>query len=178
MDKKTQGLVKQYAKSLVEVSFEQDAASVIQEEASQILAVFEETNLNTFLKQENVLTEDKKRVVSLFQESCSVYMNNFLEVILLNERTDLLYDILKQTLELFSQENNEYDVVVTSSLALSEGQKERLLKLVAQKFEFKPRRLVEKIDENLIGGFVVTAKNKVIDTSIRRQLQAFKSNLK
>ena len=39
-------------------------------------------------------------------------------------------------------------------------------------------RLVEKIDEELIGGFVIKAKNKFVDTSIRSQLQAFKMNLK
>ena len=40
MDKKTQALVEQYARSLVEVAFEQDAVSTIQEEVRQILTVF------------------------------------------------------------------------------------------------------------------------------------------
>ena len=53
MDKKTQALVEQYARSLVEVAFEQDAVSTIQEEVRQILTVFAETNLKTFLSQEN-----------------------------------------------------------------------------------------------------------------------------
>ncbi|MFS9195398.1 F0F1 ATP synthase subunit delta, partial [Streptococcus sp. OMI750] len=61
---------------------------------------------------------------------------------------------------------------------LSEGQKARLLAIVSQKFEINTRRLVEKIDEELIGGFVIKAKNKVVDTSIRGQLQTFKTNLK
>ena len=86
MDKKTQALVEQYARSLVEVAFEQDAVSTIQEEVRQILTVFAETNLKTFLSQENVTSEAKKESLSLFQESCSVYMNNFLEVILLKDQ--------------------------------------------------------------------------------------------
>ena len=172
MDKKTQALVEQYARSLVEVAFEQDAVSTIQEEVRQILAVFAETNLKTFLSQENVTSEAKKESLSLFQESCSVYMNNFLEVILLNDRANILYDVLKLVLELFDQEDNTYDVTV------SEEQKARLLAIVSQKFEIKTRRLVEKIDEDLIGGFVIKAKNKVVDTSIRSQLQTFKTNLK
>ena len=44
----------------------------------------------TFLSQENVTSEAKKESLSLFQESCSVYMNNFLEVILLNDRANIL----------------------------------------------------------------------------------------
>ena len=46
------------------------------------------------------------------------------------------------------------------------------------KFEEIYTDLVEKIDEDLIGGFVIKAKNKVVDTSIRSQLQTFKTNLK
>ena len=120
MDKKTQALVEQYARSLVEVAFEQDAVSTIQEEVRQILTVFAETNLKTFLSQENVTSEAKKESLSLFQESCSVYMNNFLEVILLNDRANILYDVLKLVLELFDQEDNTYDVTVTSASPLSE----------------------------------------------------------
>lgn len=178
MDKKTLALVEQYAKSLVEVAFEQDAVSTIQEEVEQILVVFAETDLKTFLSQENVTAEAKKESLSLFQESCSAYMNNFLEVILLNDRAGILYDILVLAQELFDQEANTYDVIVTSASPLSEDQKTRLLSIVSQKFEIKARRLVEEIDEDLIGGFVIKAKNKVVDTSVRRQLQTFKSNLK
>lgn len=105
-------------------------------------------------------------------------MNNFLEVISLNDRANILYDVLKLVLELFDQEDNTYDVTVTSASYLSEEQKTRLLTIVSQKFEIKTRRLVEKIDEELIGGFVIKAKNKFVDTSIRSQLQAFKMNLK
>ena len=71
-----------------------------------------------------------------------------------------------------------YTSTVTSASPLSEEQKTRLLTIVSQKFEIKTRRLVEKIDEELIGGFVIKAKNKFVDTSIRSQLQAFKMNLK
>ena len=60
MDKKTQALVEQYARSLVEVAFEQDAVSTIQEEVRQILTVFSETNLKTFLSQENVRSEERR----------------------------------------------------------------------------------------------------------------------
>ena len=67
---------------------------------------------------------------------------------------------------------------MTSASPLSEEQKARLLAIVSQKFEIKTRRLVEKIDEDLIGGFIIKAKNKVVDTSIRSQLQTFKTNLK
>ncbi len=80
--------------------------------------------------------------------------------------------MLKLVLELFDQDNT-YDVTVTSSKPLVWGTKSPTFwRLFPQKF-IKTRRLVEKIDEDLIGGFVIKAKNKVVDTSIRSQLQTF-----
>ena len=178
MDKKTQALVEQYAKSLVEIAIEKDSLAELQSETEALLSVFEETNLADFLSSLVVSRDEKVKLVRLLQESSSVYMNNFLEVILLNDRANILYDVLKLVLELFDQEDNTYDVTVTSASPLSEEQKARLLAIVSQKFEIKTRRLVEKIDEDLIGGFVIKAKNKVVDTSIRSQLQTFKTNLK
>lgn len=72
-------------------------------------------------------------------------MKNFLEVISLNDRANILYDVLKLVLEFFDQEDNTYDVTVTSASPLSEEQKTRLLAIVSQKFEIKTRRLVEKL---------------------------------
>ncbi|MFP9075890.1 F0F1 ATP synthase subunit delta, partial [Enterococcus faecalis] len=42
----------------------------------------------------------------------------------------------------------------------------------------KAGKLVENIDESILGGFIINVNNNVIDTSIRRQLQTFKMNLK
>ncbi|MCB4986823.1 F0F1 ATP synthase subunit delta, partial [Streptococcus mutans] len=47
-----------------------------------------------------------------------------------------------------------------------------------KKFALTKRNLIEKIDDEIIGGFIIKANNKVIDTSIRSQLQELKMNLK
>ena len=62
MDKKTQALVEQYARSLVEVAFEQDAVSTIQEEVKANPNSFAETNLKPSCRRENVTSEAKKKV--------------------------------------------------------------------------------------------------------------------
>ncbi|WP_019785772.1 F0F1 ATP synthase subunit delta, partial [Streptococcus sobrinus] len=60
----------------------------------------------------------------------------------------------------------------------SPSQKERILALGNQKFEISAQTLVEDLDESIIGGFVLQGNNKIIDTSIRSQLQQLKNNLK
>lgn len=178
MDKKTQALVEQYAKCLVEIAIEKDSLAELQSETEALLSVFEETNLADFLSSLVVSRDEKVKLVRLLQESSSVYMNNFLEVILQNEREAFLKAILEGVQKDFVIATNQHDIVVRTAVVLTDEQKERILALVAEKFGVKAGKLVENIDESILGGFVINVNNKVIDTSIHRQLQEFKMNLK
>lgn len=178
MDKKTQALVEQYAKSLVEVALEKDSLAEIQAEIGTLVSIFEKTDLKPFLSNLAVSRDEKVKIVRLFQESSSVYMNNFLEVILQNEREIYLFAILESVQKEIAKVTNQYDVIVTSAVSLTAEQKERIYALIDSKFNIKVRNLIEKIDDTILGGFIISVNNKVIDTSIRRQLQTLKMNLK
>ena len=67
---------------------------------------------------------------------------------------------------------------MTTAIAMSDEQKERLLALAKEKLTIAHGQLVETIDPSIIGGFIINANNKVIDTSIKSQLRQFKQNLK
>lgn len=95
-----------------------------------------------------------------------------------NEREAYLYQVLLRVLSELASVSNQYDVTVTSAVPLSEEQKQRVRTVVSKRLAVKTGRLIEKVDPSLIGGFMISVNNKVIDTSIRRQLQAFKMNLK
>ena len=178
MTNKEQALIEQYAKSLVEVASEKNCIQSVQSDILAILNVFEHTELSKTLASLAVPREEKATLVRLLQESSSVYMNNFLEVILQNEREAFLKDILEGVQKDFVIATNQHDIVVTTAVALTDEQKEHILALVAEKFGVKAGKLVENIDESILGGFIINVNNKVIDTSIRRQLQTFKMNLK
>jgi F-type H+-transporting ATPase subunit delta len=178
MEKKTFTLIEQYAKSLVEVALEKGSLAVIQSETESLISVYETTNLNNFLSSPAVSHDERVKLVKLLQESSSEYMSNFLEVILQNEREVYLYQILIAVLEEISVATNEYDVLITTAIPLSEEQRERILSFVQGKFGIVAGRLIEKNDESILGGFIISVNNTIIDTSIRSQLQQLKMNLK
>ncbi|HEP1712976.1 TPA: F0F1 ATP synthase subunit delta [Streptococcus pyogenes] len=178
MTKKEQALIEQYAKSLVEVASEHHSLDTLQADVLAILETFETTNLDQSLSSLAVPHAEKIKLLTLLERNNSVYMNNFLNLILQNEREAYLYQMLQAVLNEIAIVSNQYDVTVTSSLPLTEEQKSRVRAVVAKKFAVTAGRLIEKVDPSLIGGFIISVNNKVIDTSIRRQLQAFKMNLK
>ena len=148
------------------------------EKLSQIRAVFEETNLADFLSHIGVDEGEKEKALRLFQNSDSQLIDNFIEVVILNHRADLFYDMLIEIQHQIEKQSNEFEVTVKSVQALTDSQKERLKPMIEQKMGLKVRSLKQELDASLIGGFVISANNKTIDASIKRQLQLVKENLK
>ncbi|MGT2957458.1 ATP synthase F1 subunit delta [Streptococcus bovimastitidis] len=178
MTKKEQALVAQYAKSLVEVAVEHDSLESVKSELLTLLDIFKTTDLDQSLSSLAVSQAEKAQLIGLLKNTSSVYVNNLLEIILVNQREAFLYEILKEAVRKIEQVTNEYDVKVISAVPLTEEQKSRIQSLVAQKLGMKTSRLVEVIDENIIGGFIIQVNNKIIDTSVRQQLREFKMKLK
>ncbi|MCS4487777.1 F0F1 ATP synthase subunit delta [Streptococcus sciuri] len=178
MEKKTGTLVEQYAMSLLEVALEHEQLAPVKADVEAIVAIFEDNDLETVMSDFALSREDKASIIKLFQETSSTYVSNFLEIILHNEREDLLYAICQTFLVKEAQATNTHDILVTTAIEMSDEQKERLLALAKEKLTVAHGRLVERLDQSIIGGFIINANNKVIDTSIKSQLRQFKQNLK
>ena len=74
--------------------------------------------------------------------------------------------------------SNAFVVTVTTVAGLDPVQEQKLIPIIERKFGIQVRSIQQKIDPDLIGGFVVTANHKTLDTSLKHQLQVIKSKLK
>ena len=178
MDKKHYAVVEKYTLPFVQLVFEKGQQQDVFEKLSQIRAVFEETNLADFLSHIGVDDGEKEKALRLFQNSDSQLIDNFIEVVILNHRAALFYDMLVEIQHQIEKQSNEFEVTVKSVQALTDSQKERLKPMIEQKMGLKVRSLKQELDASLIGGFIISANNKTIDASIKRQLQLVKENLK
>ena len=178
MNKKHYAVIEKYTLPFVQLVFEKGQQQDVFEKLSQIRAVFEETNLADFLSHIGVDDGEKEKALRLFQNSDLQLIDNFIEVVILNHRADLFYDMLVEIQHQIGKQSNEFEVTVKSVQALTDSQKERLKPMIEQKMGLKVRSLKQELDASLIGGFVISANNKTIDASIKRQLQLVKENLK
>ena len=178
MDKKTLTLVDSYSKSLVDVAVEHSLTQEVMADVKALLAVFEQTDLANALQYEGLSQAEKANLVSLLEEGSLPFVRNFLEVIKQNEREDLLKAILDTTVEKLAVSSNTFPLEIHVADSLSELQKERLKSAVEKKFAISVSEVDEVVRPELIGGFILKANNKIIDTSTKSQLQQLKMNLK
>lgn len=178
MDKKRYAVIEKYTTPFVQLVIEKGQQKDVFEKLQQIKDIFDNTHLAAFLSHIGVDDTEKERSLRYFQGSDSSLIDNFIEVIIHNHREDLFYDILVESLHQLEKISNEFEVTIKSVQGLSEEQKSKIIPIIERKFGLRVRSLKEELDASLIGGFIITANNKTIDASIKRQLQTVKENLK
>ena len=178
MDKKQLMVIEKYTQPFVQLVFEKGEQDLVFEKLTQIKGIFEETGLANFLAHIGVEDEEKAKSLRLFQPSDSQLLDHLIEVVILNHREALFYDIVRVSMDQIQQLSNCFEVTVSSVAGLDQAQKEKLIPIIEKKFGIQVRSLKEELDPDLIGGFVVSANHKMLDTSLKRQLQVIKANLK
>ncbi len=101
---------------------------------------------------------------------------NFLKLLVQNDRL-ILAPQISGLYESFKAEYEGYvDVEVISAYALSKDEQKKFATMLEKKLD-KKVHITSSIDKTLIGGFLAKAGDKVIDGSIRGQLQQLAKKL-
>lgn len=178
MDKQTVTLVEIYAQSLVDVAVQDQLIAEIKQDLRSLLEVFQLTGLGKHLSHQGINHAEKAALIDQLQKDSHVFVANLLKVIVQNQRESLLELILRLAEERLSTISNAFALEIQVATALSDEQRQRLKKVAEKKFNLTVDQIIEVINADLIGGFILTANHKIIDTSIKSQLQQLKMNLK
>ena len=170
-------IVHQYAYQFVEDIAYRGDIWAIYDEVRRMIAIIEETKLNRILSTPTVSNEDKADFARKLRQSEYRFINDLIESLIQDEHFDLLLPTLEDILLKISKSKNEYDMVLTSFQPLTEEQKQRLRAIVEERFSVKVHQIIEEIDKELLGGFIVNVNHRVIDTSVRAQLGDIRKKL-
>lgn len=174
------GLVeKNYGEALFQVAEEekQDIKVMLNELAAitQILA-----DCPDFVKLTSTPTiefSEKKAVIDeAFKGKVNDYVYNFLLLLTEEKRIGCFTGIYNYFLSLYNQKFNIADITVTSTLKLSDEQRE---KIVAKMSEItgKTINVTEKVDPALIGGIVIDYGSERYDGSVKTRLEALRQSI-
>jgi F-type H+-transporting ATPase subunit delta len=131
---------------------------------------------NPFLSQKDKVDALTAAFSAQHQAPISELMNNFLLVLIQNNRLSLLSDVSEQFTGLKNKAEGANEAIITSAFDLTSEQLSDLTSNLQKKFgvHLKP---VLVVDPTLIGGVRVRVGDQVLDTSVRAQLDAMKAAL-
>nr|NIM01929.1 ATP synthase F1 subunit delta [Acidobacteriota bacterium]NIO60396.1 ATP synthase F1 subunit delta [Acidobacteriota bacterium]NIT12070.1 ATP synthase F1 subunit delta [Acidobacteriota bacterium] len=101
---------------------------------------------------------------------------NFIRLLIEYGRVGVLPEISGHFERLKAEVENVVDVIVRSASPISREQQDTIVKAMRQRLG-RDVKLATEIDENLIGGAVITAGDVVIDGSLRARLDGLAAAL-
>ena len=167
-----------YAKSLISLAEQHSTVDQIQSDLETLVAALQSSHDLVLLLKSPIVTGDRKlRVLeAIFGGSLSTLSMSFLRILVEKGRESKVGDIAESGLALIRKLKNIQVAEVTTAVALDDAARERILAEV-QKLHAGAIELLERVDDSVIGGYVLKLDDRMIDASSRRQLQMLRREL-
>lgn len=152
----------------------------------QITADFQ--NLETLLKENSELTEyldnpiisnvaKREILTKTLQSQVTSETFKFLMVLVDKNRVNLLNSVITSYLELVYQTASIKMIEVSTAFPFTNPQKDALIQKLKELTKAREIRLLIQVDPSLIGSFWIKTDSKVVDFTVKHQLQKLAQHL-
>ena len=168
-----------YARALFDFSVDKNIMHQITADF-QNLEIFldESSELTDYLNNPLVSQDAKGEVLTkTLKSQVNSETFKFLMVLVDRDRINLLKSVITNYLELVYETASIKTIEVVTAVEFSNAQKNTLIQKLKELTNAREIKLNITIDPNLIGGFLIKTESKVIDFTIKNQLQQLAKHL-
>ncbi len=167
---------KRYAKGLLDFALETNKAAEINQEMMELKSALQSNReLSQFLSSPVLDSRRKNQIAKEIFKDFSPITQNFIQLVITHRRETGLKEIASLYTTLYNRLNHIHKVEVTSATQLDDSMIDQIVEKAKQAIGDGYSYEVEnKIDADLIGGFVLRVGDKQIDSSIRSKLSRLK----
>jgi len=168
-----------YAKSLIDLAEEQGNLNRVHEDLVLFKKVADQ-NRDFRLMLRNPLIDPRKKikiVLQIFKDKISDLTIMFIEIVGKKSRESLLPEVSKVFLDLYNQKMGIITANVTTKFKLDDKLRAQFTNIVKERMGASKVELHERIDPELIGGYILRVGDLQIDNSLDSRLNALKLQL-
>ena len=167
-----------YAKALFQVAKEK---AILDEVSADMELLFrastEVDEFYDFLHNPVLPLSGKKAAIhKIFEDKLNPLTMNFLDLIIKNNRLSYIEGVARQYKDRYKEHKGIIEAVMTTVQPLDKSLKDRIIKLIGTKVEQKIT-LEEKLNPEILGGFILKIEDKQLDASVSTQLNTIKKEL-
>jgi F-type H+-transporting ATPase subunit delta len=168
-----------YARALFDFSVEKNIMHQITADFQNLDSFFNESSELTSYLNNPVVSQNAKREVlaKTLKSQINAETFKFLMVLLDRGRINLLSSVINKYLELVYKTASIKMIEVSTASAFTNSQKDTLIQKLKELTNAREIRLVTTVDSSLIGGFLIKTESKVIDFTVKNQLQQLAKHL-
>lgn len=163
-----------YVKSLLQLAFEQKALEEVNNDMMLFDSVCERNRAFTLMLRNPVIKHDKKKeiLITVFKGKVHPLTLAIFDIITRKNREPLLPEIARRFHTAYNEHKGIVRASVSTAIPLDKSLRSEFEGIVKAISASKHVEVVEKVDPQMIGGFVLTVGDKQIDASIHNQLKA------
>lgn len=167
---------KRYAKGLMQFANESSQSQQINDEMKDLKnAIQSSKELAQFLGSPVLDARRKVQITKEIFKDFSPVTQNFIQLVINHGRGDILKEIATQYNYLYDKQNRVNTIEVTSATELDATTVDEIVEKAKQNFgEGFTYHIENKINPDLIGGFILRVGDKQIDNSIKSKLTRLK----
>ena len=170
--------VSTYAQALFEAALESEELDETLENLKEFVSALRESEeLREFYYGPQIPESQKRRAIDALTEEMSTSIRNFLKVLVDNDRTEILEDVVPHFEELVREHQRKVEVELTTAVELSEEKLDEVKERLGKILDGREVELETEVDPNLVGGAVFRVGERRIDGSVRGQLQGLRNKM-
>ncbi len=167
-----------YAKSIFILSQERGKVLKVKNDMDLIVNTCEESRVLRLMLSSPIVKFDQKKkiLLAIFGDKIQKITAKLIEVICNKNRAFTLQNVAKAYIHLYNESQNLQEVSIKTAFPLEKKLAKEFIR-AAQNFTTREIQLKEEVDEELIGGYVLTMDDKQIDDSLRTKLKQLQRKL-
>jgi F-type H+-transporting ATPase subunit delta len=174
-----QRVAARYAKSLLDLGKEMGTLSAVKDDMDLLSKTMTESRELRLLLRNPIVKHDKKLAIlkAIFEGKVSDMTLRFFTILTEKNREAAIEGIGPEFLAQYNAMQGIQSAEVTSAAPLTAVARLEIRKLVTQQTGHSEVQLTEKVDPELIGGFILRVGDNQIDDSVRTSLRRMRTSL-
>ena len=169
-------LAGRYAKSLIDLATEKGQLQAVYADMQYLQMVCKQSKDFVNLLRSPIIKAEKKNQIldAVSKDKVSALTASFNKLLVNKGRENDLPEIVNVFIDQYNSLNGIHKVKLTTAVEVSEELKKSIIAKATSEAGLEHIELETKVNENLIGGFVLEFNNNLVDASILRDLKDIK----
>jgi len=166
-------LASRYAKSLIDLALEKGELEKIYEDMQWLQRVIKGSrDFGNFLRSPIIKSDKKEKIAeAIIGGKVTNITSLFIRLLIAKGRESNLPEIITSFISQYKEYKNIYPVKLTTATPIDEDLKKAMVDQIRKTSDMQNIELEAMVNEDLIGGFVLEAGDKLIDASIAYDLR-------
>lgn len=169
-------LAERYAKSLIDLSMELKELDAVHDDVALLQSICNKSREFVLMLHSPIINADKKYkiLIAVTGDKISKITQTFIKLLASKNRESNLPQILSSFLKQYNLIKNIHKVKLTTAVAVSEAIKNSFIEKIKATSSIENIELETKVNDSVIGGFMLEMDGKLIDATILRDLNDVK----